>query len=127
MLASIPLQARLPASDLDRARTWYREKLALEPEHQDMGGLWYRTGGQWFLVFQTPNAGTARSTAAGWVVPDLRTLMADLRFRGVVFDDVDMGGGFATINGLFEYQGYLGAWFRDSEGNTIELSQVPGG
>lgn len=125
MLATIPLRPSLPASDLERARAWYRDKLGLEPEKEDMGGLWYRTGGQWFLVFPTPNAGTARNTAAGWTVTGLTDLMAELRSRGVVFDDVDMGGGMRTVDGLLEVEGFKIAWFRDSEGNTIELSEVP--
>ena len=125
MLADLPLRPSLPASDLERARTWYRDKLGLEPEKTDMGGLWFLTGGQWFHVFQTPHAGTARNTAAGWTVTGIETLMAELRSRGVVFEDVDMGGGMGTVDGLFEYEGYKAAWFKDSEGNTLELSQVP--
>ena len=30
-----------------------------------------------------------------------------------------------TVDGLFEFEGYKAAWFRDSEGNTLELSEVP--
>jgi catechol 2,3-dioxygenase-like lactoylglutathione lyase family enzyme len=127
MLANIPLQPRLPASDLDRARAWYRDKLDLEPERVDDGGLWYRTGGTWFLVFQTVNAGTARNTAAGWTVPDLGAFMTDLRGRGVSFDDVDLGNGMKTVDGLLVIDGFKLAWFRDSEGNTFEVSQLPAG
>jgi catechol 2,3-dioxygenase-like lactoylglutathione lyase family enzyme len=127
MLASIPLRPALPASDLERARAWYRDKLGIVPEHEDMGGLWYRTGGQSFNVFLTPNAGTARNTAAGWTVIGIESVMADLRARGVVFDEVDMGGGMSTVDGLLEAQGFKAAWFKDSEGNTLELSEVPAG
>jgi catechol 2,3-dioxygenase-like lactoylglutathione lyase family enzyme len=125
MFRDLPLQPRLPASDLARARAWYRDKLDLEPEVEDLAGLWFRTGGQWFLVFQTPHAGTARSTAAGWTVADLVATMATLRSRGVAFDEVDLGGGMKTVDGLLEIGPVKVAWFRDSEGNTIELSQVP--
>lgn len=30
-----------------------------------------------------------------------------------------------TIDGVFEYQGYRAAWFKDNAGNIIELGQVP--
>jgi catechol 2,3-dioxygenase-like lactoylglutathione lyase family enzyme len=125
MFDDLPLQPRLPAGDLARAKAWYREKLGLEPTAEDPAGLWYQTGGQWFLVFQTPNAGTARNTAAGWTVPDLVATMTTLRERGVAFDDVDMGGGMKTVDGLLQIGPVKVAWFKDSEGNTIELSQVP--
>ena len=125
MFADLPLQPRLPASDLARARAWYRDKLGLTPASDDQAGLWFQTGGQWFLVYETPHAGTAQNTAAGWTVPDLVATMATLRVRGVTFEDVDMGGGFKTVNGLLEIGPVKVAWFKDSEGNTIELSEVP--
>ncbi len=52
-------------------------------------------------------------------------LLAEMRSRGVVFEDVDMGGGMHTVGGMLEYQGFKVAWFKDSEGNTLELSEVP--
>jgi len=125
MLTSFPIHPALPASDLDRARAWYHDKLGLTPEKEDMGGLWYLAGGQWFLVFSTPHAGSARNTAAGWVVTGIEELMTQLRSTGVTFEDVDMGGGVATVDGLLEFQGYKAAWFKDSEGNTLELSEAP--
>ena len=127
MLSGIPLQPRLPASDIDRARAWYHDKLQLDPAREDDGGLWYQTGGTWFLVFRTSNAGTARNTAAGWTVPDLRAFMAETRSRGVTFDEVDLGNGMQTVDGLLNLDGFLLAWFKDSEGNTIEMSQLPAG
>lgn len=50
--------------------------------------------------------------------------MADLRSRGVVFEDYDFGE-MKTVNGLLSVGGYKAAWFKDSEGNTLELTEVP--
>ena len=125
MFNDLPLSPRLPASDLARARTWYRDKLGLEPGATDQAGLWYQTGGQWFLVYETPNAGTARNTAAGWTVPDLVNTMATLRSRGVGFEDVSFGPEMQTVDGLMQIGPVKVAWFKDSEGNTFELSEVP--
>ena len=50
--------------------------------------------------------------------------MDELRGRGVVFEDYDLGGGMKTQDGLLEFEGRLVAWFKDSEGNIIELSQT---
>jgi len=128
MLSEFPLMARLAASDIGRARAWYEEKLGLLPQTEEMGGqvLYYQTGGTWFSVYQTAFAGTAKNTVAGWTVKGIESLMAELRGRGVVFNDYDFGE-IKTVDGLMSMGGYKAAWFADSEGNTIELSQVPEG
>ena len=128
MLSEFPLMARLAASDIGRARTWYEQKLGLVPETEEMGGqvLYYQTGGTWFSVYQTAFAGTAKNTVAGWTVKGIESLMAELRGRGVVFNDYDFGE-IKTVDGLMSMGGYKAAWFTDSEGNIMELSQVPEG
>jgi catechol 2,3-dioxygenase-like lactoylglutathione lyase family enzyme len=128
MLNRFPLIARLAASDIGRAKAWYAEKLGLVPEVEEMGGqvLNYRTGDTWFALYQTPFAGTAQNTVAGWTVKGIEAVMAELRGRGVVFNDYDFGE-IKTVDGLMSMGGYKAAWFTDSEGNIIELSQVPEG
>jgi len=128
MLSEFPLMARLAASDIGRARAWYEEKLGLLPQTEEMGGqvLYYQTGGTWFSVYQTAFAGTAKNTVAGWTVKGIESLMAELRGRGVVFNDYDFGE-IKTVDGLMSMGGYKAAWFTDSEGNIMELSQVPEG
>ena len=128
MLDKFPISARLPASDLDRARAWYSDKLGLEPAKQGaMGNLWYLTGGTWFLLYQTPAAGMAQNTAAGWQVSGIETVMTELRGRGVLFEDYDFGPDFRTVDGVIASPEGKAAWFKDSEGNIIELSEPAGG
>jgi catechol 2,3-dioxygenase-like lactoylglutathione lyase family enzyme len=119
----------LPAADIARAREWYEAKLGLIPDHsEDIGqGLWYLTGGGWFYLYPTPSAGTAQNTAAGWTVADLESLVEELRGRGVTFEDYDFGE-IKTENGVLTMPGgYKAAWFKDSEGNILELSETPSG
>jgi len=126
MLRDFPMAARVAASDIGRARTWYRDKLGLEPEKEDMGGagLWYRTGGTWFYLYQTESAGTARNTVGGWEVHGIEGPMDDLRARGVSCEEYDFGE-MKTVNGLLSIDGYKAAWFTDSEGNVLELTEAP--
>jgi catechol 2,3-dioxygenase-like lactoylglutathione lyase family enzyme len=126
MLRDFPMAARLAAADISRARTWYEEKLGLVPEKEEMGGsgLWYRTGGTWFYLYQTESAGTARNTVGGWEVRGIEGLMAELRGRGVTFEDYDFGQ-MKTVDGLLALDGYKAAWFADSEGNVLELTEAP--
>jgi hypothetical protein len=128
MLRDHPMSARLAASDIGRARAWYEEKLQLTPEKEQMGGtsLWYHTADTWFLLYQTESAGTAQNTVGGWDVRDLDAIMADLRARGVTFEDYDFGE-VKTVDGVLSVGGYKAAWFKDSEGNVLELTEVPAG
>ena len=125
MLKDYPLTPRLPAADLDRARAWYEDKLGLVPDSIEMGGAWYQTGGGWFYLYQTPSAGTAQNTAAGWTVTSIETVMDEIRGRGITFEEYDFGDMGRTDRGLMITPGGKAAWFKDSEGNLLELSEVP--
>ena len=128
MLANKPVYPILAASDLERARAWYSEKLGLEPVMEMDGTLLYRPGGALLAIYESPNAGTARNTTAGWLVEDLRATMAELRERGVRFEDYDIEGGPKTVDGVSEDGSGGGtAWFTDSEGNVLMIAQAPPG
>ena len=124
MLSDAEIYAVLPASDLGRARSFYSEKLGLEPAEERSDGLIYQAkGGPKFLVYETHIAGTAQNTAMNFVTDDLDAEMADLRSRGVTFEDYDFPG-LKTENGVAEYDGGRGAWFKDSEGNILAVGET---
>jgi hypothetical protein len=64
-------------------------------------------------------------------VDDLNAVVAELKRRGVVFEDVDLPGlrttdGIAEVKGNYPSKGGKGeraAWFRDSEGNLLGIGQ----
>jgi catechol 2,3-dioxygenase-like lactoylglutathione lyase family enzyme len=128
--ADSPFVATLPAHDINRAVRWYEEKLGLKPI-MDLGnaGQMYRTGGTLWMIYQTPSAGTGEHTLGGWPVDNIDETMAELRAKGVVFEDYDMGdAGPTTENGVArDPDGGAAAWFKDSEGNVIALNQMPPG
>ena len=111
-----------PASDLGRARTWYAEKLGMDPAREDPAGLVYESGkGTGFMVYESQFAGTNQATAMGWQVVDFDAEMADLRGRGVSFEEYDFPG-FKTENGVMTMPDCSrGAWFKDSEGNILAI------
>jgi catechol 2,3-dioxygenase-like lactoylglutathione lyase family enzyme len=129
-LTDAPLFASLPAHDIERAKKWYEEKLGLTPA-MDLGpaGQLYRTGGSQWLIYKTPNAGTAKHTLGGWVVSDIDAAMSELRAKGVKFEDYAMGDqGPTTENGVSrDPAGGAAAWFQDSESNILALTQLPPG
>lgn len=119
--------ASLPASDLERARSWYENVLGLTPSETDaQGTLFYMVGDSGFMVYESQFAGTNKATAAGIAVKDFDSAFAELRGKGVAFEDVDMGDGMATVDGVLTGpDGERIAWFKDSEDNIWGLAQDP--
>jgi predicted enzyme related to lactoylglutathione lyase len=125
------VETRLPAQDLQRARAFYAEKLGLEPSEERPGGLLYRCAHGVFGLFESAGAPSGTHTQMGWEVEDIDATVAELRRRGVVFEEYDAPGlrtidGIAEIDGNYPSKGGVGeraAWFRDSEGNMLGLGQ----
>jgi catechol 2,3-dioxygenase-like lactoylglutathione lyase family enzyme len=121
---------RLPAQDLNRARSFYSEKLGLEPIEERPGGLLYRCGGNLFALFASGGSPSGDHTQMGFEVTDLRAAVAVLRARGLVFEEYDLPG-LKTVDGVAEIagnypskgRGELAAWFKDSEGNVLGMGQ----
>lgn len=78
-LSEARIAARLPASDLERARRWYAEKLALEPVEERPGGLRYVVGGAEFAVYQSAGRADGSFTQLAFTVADIEAEVAALR------------------------------------------------
>jgi catechol 2,3-dioxygenase-like lactoylglutathione lyase family enzyme len=130
-LRDAKVATRLPAQDLDRARTFYADRLGLEPVDERPGGLLYRVGGCEFALFQSMGRATGDHTQMGFEVADIESTVAELKARGVVFEEYDVPGlttrdAVADIEGNYPSKGASGeraAWFRDSEGNMLGVGQ----
>jgi catechol 2,3-dioxygenase-like lactoylglutathione lyase family enzyme len=124
MLQGRHLLPTIPASDLARARAWYADKLGLTTDQQEPEALLYRSGAdRLFLLFASPGAGTAQHQLAAWVVEDLAAEVAELRGRGVVFEDYDQPE-LRTVDGIATTPVGRAAWFKDSEGNVLTMTQL---
>jgi catechol 2,3-dioxygenase-like lactoylglutathione lyase family enzyme len=130
VLARSPVATRLPAQDLARARRFYAEKLGLDPVEEREGGLRYECGGVVFALFTSAGAPSGAHTQMGWEVEDIDATVAELRARGVVFEEYDLPGlttveGIANIEGNYPSKGVgeRGVWFHDSEGNLLGIGQ----
>lgn len=121
MLSQRRVYTTIPASDLDRARRWYEEKLGMKPSLVDATGATYSAGeGTGFLLYPTPNAGKAPATLMSFSSKDVRADVGILRKRGVVFEEYDFPG-LKTDDGVARLGAREAAWFRDSEGNILAL------
>jgi catechol 2,3-dioxygenase-like lactoylglutathione lyase family enzyme len=123
MLANYPMETTLPATDLERAKRFYAEKLGLTPESEDpTGGLYYRCGGIRFVLFPSGGTASGAHTQAGWTVDNIEAEVAELKARGVVFEEYDTPS-LKTVNGVATAGPVKAAWFKDSEGNLLGLVQ----
>lgn len=113
----------LPASDVERARQWYEEKLGLVPSETNAAGAIYRlAGGTRMFLYRSDYAGSTKHTLISFACPDVRADMDELRARGVVFIDYDLPQ-VKTVDGLADFGTVKNAWARDSEGNILGFVQ----
>lgn len=124
MLKDHAMFPTLPASELDRARAFYSEKLGLTPSQVLPGGdLEYECSGTRFYVTKSVGKSPGEFTQASWAVQDVDAEVAGLRSRGVIFEEYDLPE-MKTVDGIAIIP-ELGraAYFRDSEGNLLGMIQ----
>jgi catechol 2,3-dioxygenase-like lactoylglutathione lyase family enzyme len=112
----------LPAKDIERARRFYQEVVGCRvDEGEEDGSVKVHVGDSWIMVYPSEFAGTNQATAVGFGVEDVVAAVAELRERGVPFEDYDFGEA-KTVNGILTMpNGQKGAWFKDPEGNIVGL------
>lgn len=117
-----PIQAYIPASNIQRARKFYEEVIGLPPKTEYAGGVVYECGGVCVFMYPTPNAGTSKASQAFWQVRDVEAEVAELKSRGVKFEEYDLPTG-KMKNSIMTAGGAKTAWFKDTEGNILAVSQ----
>ena len=122
MLKDATIHVYLPASNVARARKFYEEVIGLTPKQEYAGGVMYECGGAEAFLYPTPNAGTSKASQAYWQVADVEAEVADLKARGVTFEEYDMPN-MPMTNSIVTAGGAKTAWFKDTEGNILAVSQ----
>jgi predicted enzyme related to lactoylglutathione lyase len=123
MLKQAPIHAYVPVQDLDRARTFYEQKLGFSAKSAIEGGIVYESGGGTsFFMYVSGGAGTNQASQAFWVVQDVEAEVAELKAKGVVFEEYDMPE-MKTVNGIMTSGPNKAAWFKDTEGNIMAIIQ----
>lgn len=125
-LGDYPVAGVLRAEDLARAAKFYTEVLGLK-KAQAVQGMFEAGDGTMVMVYERPGMPAPENTALGFGVPADRfdELLADLKAKGVVLEDYDIPEmGLKTVNGVADFDGSRGAWFKDSEGNIINIATM---
>jgi predicted enzyme related to lactoylglutathione lyase len=124
MLERAVVESTIPAQDLVRARAFYAEKLGLTPTSEERIGLRYRLAdGTRFRLFRSGGKASGAHTQMALMVEDLLATVQELRSRGVQFEEYDSPG-LKTTDGIADVGYARAAWFKDSEGNLIGISQA---
>ena len=123
VLKDAALVPYIPVSDVARASRFYEQKVGLKPKEEYAGGVIYECGkGSWVFMYPSAGAGTSKASTAFWSVEDVAAEVRELKARGVVFEEYDMHG-IKTVNSIATAGGAKTAWFKDSEGNILAISQ----
>lgn len=121
-LTTAPAYAVLPAEDIGRAVGFYSGTLGLEVSDVSDSEFYIHSGsGTKVMVYRRART-VAEHTVLTFPVEDLRATVAELRGRGVVFEEYSLPG-LVTHDGIAEDERTLAAWFKDTEGNIINIMQ----
>jgi len=115
----------IAVDDLDRATAFYRDKLGLETGRveDDPTAAYVQTGSDSWLLLYKSGYKRGETTVASFIVSDIERTVDELRGRGVKFEDYDFPG-LKTERGIATLGDMKSAWFKDTEGNTIAITQA---
>ncbi len=113
----------IPVADRARARRFYAETLGFEVVDESAAGVLVDTGGSSrILLYESAASAGPGHTLAGWEVPALEPVIERLERLGVTFEDYDLPG--LRTEGHIAWVGpERAAWFSDSEGNILAISE----
>lgn len=121
MLADAMLVATVAVTDLERAKRFFAEQLALPLLDETPFALRFGAGhGTQVSVRRgQPNVG---QTVAHFEVVDIEVTVRDLLSRDVPFDEYETP---KTTNFIAQIGAARGAWFKDPDGNVFGLREGP--
>ena len=123
MLAESNVFAVVAVKDINAGKEFYGVKLGLTQTDENSGGVTYTCGSGKLFVYESSFAGTNQATGAAWEVNDVEATVAELKDKGISFEQYDMPG--ATREGDVHTMGTLkAAWFKDPDGNILSVGSV---
>jgi catechol 2,3-dioxygenase-like lactoylglutathione lyase family enzyme len=114
----------LAVDDLDRAIAFYRDKLGFNVRTAEQMGdsAVVEIGSNGYLFLYKTEFRRGENTVASFLVDDVDGSVRELRGRGVTFEEYDLPN-LKTVDGIVDLgEGLRGAFFKDTEGNTIGIS-----
>ncbi|MEA2607939.1 MAG: hypothetical protein QOJ75_182 [Chloroflexota bacterium] len=121
MLANALAVTTVAVTDVERAKTFFQEKVGLTLLGETPAGLRFGAGKGSQLAVRRgqPNVG---QTVAHFEVDDLDAVVRDLTSRGITFEEYETP---KTVNFIAQIGPARGAWFKDPDGNVLGLREGP--
>jgi catechol 2,3-dioxygenase-like lactoylglutathione lyase family enzyme len=121
VLADAMVVTTVAVTDLDRAKRFFGEQLALPLLDETPFALRFGAGKDSQLSVRRgqPNIG---QTVAHFEVDDIETVIRDLTSRGVTFEEYESP---KTTNFIAQIGPARGAWFKDPDGNVFGVREGP--
>ena len=125
MLGTSDLIALIPTASYDEARTFYRDTLGLSLVAEDPFAAVFDAHGTTLRLSRVEELTPLPFSVLGWQVDGIEETVDGLSGRGVVFEryegmEQDERGVWTVPGG-----GARIAWFKDPDGNTLSLTEVP--
>jgi catechol 2,3-dioxygenase-like lactoylglutathione lyase family enzyme len=125
MLSDASYAAALPCSDLQRAKSFYADKLGLVPVGEMPDRIFYKgRDGTGFLLFASSGMASASHDQMRFSVADIEAEVRELKQRGVQFEEFDFPG-FDKATSIAWVIDHSAAWIKDTEGNLLVIVQLP--
>ena len=121
MLAERRAHTTLPVADLDAARAFWQDRLGFRALTENPTAILFGAGdGSAFAVTRSSGRASGNHTQLGFTVTDMDAEVADLKARGVTFEEYDLPG-LRTEGSIATTPAGRAAWFRDPDGNLVGL------
>jgi len=121
MLSHCRVHTTLPTADVDRLRAWYEGVLGLTPMAVRPNAVLYETTpGSVFAISRGSVLSSSSHTQMAFTVDDVEAEVADLKARGVVFEEYEAP---RTVGGIATIGPGRAAWFKDPDGNLLAVLQ----
>jgi len=121
MLSENDVCATIGVRDLPVAQKFYEEILGLEKATETPGGAFYKSGNSGVFIYPTSFAGTNQATYASWMVDNVDKLAADLKAKGVRFEQYDDMPSTSREGDVHVMGDMRAAWFIDPDGNILNI------
>jgi catechol 2,3-dioxygenase-like lactoylglutathione lyase family enzyme len=121
VLANSMLVATVAVTDLDRAKRFFQEQLALPLLDETPFAIRFGAGRGTQISVRRGQANVGQ-TAAHFEVDDIEAVIRELTSRGVTFEEYETP---KTTNFIAQIGPARAAWFKDPDGNVFGLRDGP--
>ncbi|MES2971706.1 MAG: VOC family protein [Patescibacteria group bacterium] len=124
MLGDKDVAATIAVKDLTVAKEFYQGKLGLMLEQESPAGDLYASGSCKLFVYPSGYAGTNQATYASWKVDDVDATVAELKSKGIVFEQYDNLPETTREGDVHVMGDNRAAWFKDPDGNILSIGDM---